>query len=72
MFNVRGAREIGDRIMTYTLEPNKMVCPRCEGLGQTHYTYPVVDYENGGYLEERLDCCEECDGSGAIEIEEDE
>ena len=44
--------------MTYTLEPNKMVCPRCEGLGQTHYTYPVVDYENGG--------------SGAIEIEEDE
>ena len=58
--------------MTYTLEPNEMECPRCEGLGQTYYEYPVIDYENGGYLEERLDCCDDCNGSGAIEIEEEE
>tara|TARA_R110000744_G_scaffold326241_1_gene432019 strand:- start:511 stop:678 length:168 start_codon:yes stop_codon:yes gene_type:complete len=44
-------------------------CSSCDGEGQVYYDFPVVDYENGGWLEQRLDACEDCDGSGFIEVE---
>ena len=44
-------------------------CSSCDGEGQVYYDFPVVDYENGGWLEQRLDACEDCNGSGFLEME---
>ena len=46
-----------------------LVCSACEGSGQVYFERPVIDYENGGYLEEYLDDCRTCDGNGEIENE---
>ena len=48
-------------------------CPQCDGEGTCAYEEPVVDYEHGGYLEEVIDTCDMCWGSGEVEVEvEDE
>ena len=42
-------------------------CPHCDGEGQYYAEVAVVDYVNGGFLDEQLVECEECNGSGEIE-----
>ena len=49
---------------------NKTVpCPHCDGEGQYYAEVAVVDYVNGGFLDEQLVECEECNGYGEIEDE---
>ena len=42
-------------------------CPNCDGEGKYYAEVPVVDFTNGGYLDERLVECEDCDGSGELD-----
>ncbi len=49
-----------------------MTCPDCDGWGRCEYEKPVVDYVNGGFLDVVWDTCENCDGSGEIEKEDEE
>ena len=49
-----------------------MKCPDCESWGRCEYEKPVVDYVNGGFLDTVWDTCENCDGSGEIEEEDEE
>jgi DnaJ-class molecular chaperone len=46
-------------------------CPQCDGEGVCAYEEAVVDYENGGYLEEVIDTCDMCHGSGEVDDEEE-
>ena len=46
-----------------------LVCNDCDGSGQVYFERPVIDYENGGYLEEYSDDCQSCGGNGEIENE---
>ena len=39
-------------------------CKHCNGSGEVLIDRPVVDYEQGGYLETLKHKCSECDGSG--------
>lgn len=47
-------------------------CPVCCGEGVCAYEDPVVDYEHGGYLEEVIDTCDTCNGTGEVEDWEDD
>jgi DnaJ-class molecular chaperone len=47
-------------------------CPQCDGEGLCAYEEPVVDYVHGGYLQEVIDTCDMCNGTGEIEDEEEE
>jgi len=47
-------------------------CPQCDGEGTCTYEEPVVDYVNGGYLQEVVDTCDMCRGSGTVEDWDDE
>lgn len=47
-------------------------CPECGGEGCCEYDKPVVDWNNGGYIDTEVATCEMCDGCGEITIEEDE
>jgi DnaJ-class molecular chaperone len=47
-------------------------CPQCDGTGECAYEEPVVDYQHGGYLQEVIDTCDRCGGSGEIEDWEDD
>ena len=42
-------------------------CPECNGTGFVTFERPVIDYQNGGYLEEVQDECWNCGGTGEIE-----
>lgn len=42
-------------------------CKVCLGTGEVWETRAVVDWENGGYLEEVSAVCDVCDGSGEEE-----
>ena len=42
-------------------------CPVCDGEGVCAYEEAVVDYEHGGYLQEVIDTCEHCMGSGEVD-----
>lgn len=42
-------------------------CPHCDGEGEYYAEVPVVDYTHGGFLDEVVVKCEECDGYGEIE-----
>ena len=44
-----------------------ITCPHCDGEGQYCAEVAVVDYVNGGFLDEQLVECEECSGYGEIE-----
>ena len=44
-------------------------CPHCDGEGQYYAEVAVVDYVNGGFLDEQLVECEECNGYGELEDE---
>ena len=41
-------------------------CEECEGEGYIRYEVPVIDYYNGGFLDERTRRCEECLGDGFV------
>ena len=41
-------------------------CPDCMGQGSYMVEHPVVDYADGGYLEEKEETCIECQGRGMI------
>ena len=45
-------------------------CDECGGVGQAEYEVPVVDYQAGGYLTDKLMECEKCQGSGEIEVDD--
>lgn len=47
-----------------------IICPECNGLGYIDYERPVLDRDNGGYLEEYTLPCETCEGEGEIPIED--
>lgn len=42
-------------------------CEECGGEGRLEYERPVVDWNNGGYLEGYMDDCHICDGTGEFE-----
>ena len=44
-------------------------CPHCDGEGQYYAEVAVVDYVNGGFLDEQLVECEECSGYGELDDE---
>ena len=46
-----------------------VACPHCDGEGQYYAEVAVVDYVNGGFLDEQLVECEECSGYGEIDDE---
>ena len=46
-----------------------ITCPHCKGEGQYYAEVAVVDYVNGGFLDEQLVECEECNGSGELDDE---
>jgi DnaJ-class molecular chaperone len=43
------------------------LCPECDGYGQYLGEKAIVDYVNGGFYDEVLVECEECEGSGEVE-----
>tara|TARA_Y100000114_G_C11760130_1_gene329055 strand:+ start:1820 stop:2056 length:237 start_codon:yes stop_codon:yes gene_type:complete len=45
---------------------NQKHCSECEGTGECEYQRPVVDWQNGGYLQGYMDTCEKCGGSGYV------
>ena len=45
----------------------KKECPQCEGEGTCTYEEAVADYEHGGYLQEVVDTCNLCEGSGTVD-----
>lgn len=49
-----------------------ITCPECNGEGTCAYEEPVIDYFDGGYLQELIDTCETCGGTGEVEREEEE
>lgn len=46
-----------------------ITCPHCKGEGEYKGEVAVVDYINGGFLDEVIVECEECDGSGELDDE---
>ena len=46
-----------------------ITCTHCDGEGQYYAEVAVVDFTNGGFLDEQLVECEECNGSGELEYE---
>ena len=42
-------------------------CPHCDGKGEYYTEVAVVNYQHGGFLDEVIVECEECDGYGEIE-----
>ena len=46
-----------------------ITCPHCDGEGQYRGEGAVVDYINGGFLDEVIVEWEEWDGSGELEDE---
>lgn len=42
-------------------------CPDCHGQGSYMVERSVIDYSNGGYLEEVQETCSECSGVGMLE-----
>lgn len=49
-----------------------ITCPQCDGEGECAYDEPVIDYQHGGYLQEVIDTCETCGGSGEVERDKEE
>jgi len=47
-------------------------CLECDGKGEAYYETPHCDYVNGGFLDLVLLPCDECNGSGEIEEDEDD
>lgn len=41
-------------------------CPDCEGQGSYKVETAIVDYENGGFLEQTEVTCVECSGVGMV------
>ena len=48
------------------LDSGYVLCPECGGEGECEYERPVVDWNNGGYLEGYMDTCDTCEGEGYI------
>ena len=46
-------------------------CKECNGTGDVPGSEPVVDYVNGGYLNEVTVTCEDCEGYGYV-VQDDE
>ena len=60
-----GKRMVEDKVRREDTEATaSMRCEQCEGEGYVYQEYAVVDYVNGGWLEERRRTCPECEGSG--------
>jgi|GEM_PF-1177926 hypothetical protein len=49
-----------------------MKCKLCDGSGEAYYEKPVVDYQNGGFLDTVLMECDDCGGSGEVEDEDED
>jgi len=47
-------------------------CKECSGTGEVSLDKPVIDYVNGGYLEEINGTCEDCEGYGYVVKDEQE
>lgn len=48
------------------LESGYIKCPECGGDGVCEYEQPVIDWNDGGYLEGYTDTCDTCEGEGYI------
>jgi len=46
-------------------------CPECFGEGEALYEVGVIDYDHGGYLKDEWQTCQECHGTGQLEVERD-
>lgn len=46
-------------------------CFECDGEGEAVYQVGVRDYDNGGYLRDEWRTCQECHGTGQLEVERD-
>ncbi len=46
-------------------------CPECFGEGEALYEVGVIDYDHGGYLKDEWQTCQECHGTGQVEVERD-
>lgn len=47
-------------------------CPECNGEGTSYVEVWVDTYPNGGFLEERLGHCINCDGTGYVQAHEED
>lgn len=47
-------------------------CPQCGGEGSGYIEVWVDTYPNGGFLEERMGTCHNCDGSGYVAANEED
>lgn len=47
-------------------------CPECGGEGVGYIEVWVDTYPNGGFLEERMGDCHNCDGSGYVAANEED
>jgi hypothetical protein len=62
----------GRRVFVFTAtdgrkwEEPAIECTICMGQGEHPADRPVVDYVNGGYIEEIIITCEDCGGYGYI------
>ena len=50
----------------------KVDCPECAGKGKAEYERFVVVGPTGGYYEDFWNECENCNGSGSIEVDEED
>jgi hypothetical protein len=53
------------------MQPEYKECPECGGTGRLEYDKPVVDWNNGGFIDSEWGDCYVCDGAGEIEYEEE-
>lgn len=40
-------------------------CPTCDGHGEVTVAYERADWNNGGYIEDKIEACPDCGGSGS-------
>ncbi len=40
-------------------------CPTCDGYGEITASYERIDWSNGGYIEDKIETCPDCGGSGS-------
>jgi RecJ-like exonuclease len=54
------------------MQPEYKECPECGGTGRLEYDKPIVDWNNGGFIDSEWGDCYVCNGYGEVEIEEEE
>ena len=48
-----------------------ITCPDCDGQGEYPQEFACIDYQRGGYYEERMAECPMCEGFGVVDRPED-